>query len=131
MFIDANVFIAAYLDSHEQGQKSLALLAKIAKGEQNAITSALVVNEVFRKIKELRGIEQMERIHRNLLSYEHLSILPIDMKVVSGSISYAREGLGISDAFHAATMKSAGVSTICSYDKDFDKVKGISRQEPK
>lgn len=131
MFIDANIFIMAYLDSQERGRQSRALLAKIAKGEQNAVTSALVMNEVFFRIKELRGVGYVERIHRNIESYDHLSILPIDAKAISGSIAYMREGLEVSDAFHAATMKSAGVSIICSYDKGFDKVKGTVRQEPK
>ncbi len=130
MFIDANIFIVAYLDSQERGRKSRALLAKIASGEQNAVTSALVVNELFFRIKELRGVGYVERIHRNIESYVNLSILPIDAKVIRSSISYMRDGLGVSDAFHAATMKSAGISIICSYDKDFGKVKGITRQEP-
>ena len=130
MFIDANIFIAAYLDSQEQGKRSKALLAKIAKGEQNAITNALVVNEVFYKVKELRGIGQVERVHRNLISYAHLSIMPIDDKVIANSITYIKEGLNVSDAFHAATMKNAGVGTICSYDEGFDRARGIRRRVP-
>ena len=130
MFIDANVFIAAYLDSQAQGKKARVLLEKIAKGEQNAITNALVINEVFYRIKEIRGVELMERIHKNISAYTHLSIMPINDKVISSSIEYIRSGLEVSDAFHAATMKIAGVDTICSYDEGFDKVKGIKRQEP-
>jgi len=132
MFIDANVLIAAYLDSQGQGAKSRALMSKIATGEQNATTSALVVNELFYKIKETRGVEAVERANRILMSYTHLSILPIDVKVAGESIAYMKEGLGTSDAFHAATMKIAGVATICSFDRDFDrlKAKGIKRQEP-
>jgi predicted nucleic acid-binding protein len=131
MFIDANVFIAAYLDSGEQGKKSKRLLARIAAGEQHAVTSALVINEVFYKIRELRGVLQVERIHRNILSYPHLLIMPIDNQAISASIGYMKEGLGTSDAFHAAVMKIAGVGVICSFDSGFDKVKGIRRQEPK
>lgn len=132
MFIDANVFLAAYLDSSEKGKRARAFLAKIAKGEQNAITSALVLNELFYKYGGLRGIGQTERVYRNLQSYAHLTIMPIDMKVAGESIAYMKEGLETSDAFHAATMKVAGAGTICSFDKDFDrlKAKGIKRQEP-
>ena len=74
----------------------------------------------------------MERASRILMSYTHLSILPIDVKVAGESIAYMKEGLETSDAFHAATMKFAGVGTICSFDRDFDrlKAKGIERQEP-
>lgn len=56
MFIDANVFIMAYLDSQERGKRARAFLAKIARGEQNAITSALVLNEVFNTMLDLKGM---------------------------------------------------------------------------
>jgi predicted nucleic acid-binding protein len=131
MFIDSNVFISAFLDSQAPGIAARAFLGKIAKGEQNAITSALVINEVFYKLNEIRGFGQVEKAYRILLSYSHLSIMPIDDKVISNSISYMKEGLEASDAFHAAAMKVAGVSTICSYDKGFDRIKSIKRQEPK
>jgi len=130
MFIDANVFIIAYLDSQERGKRARALLEKIKNGEQNAITSALVMNEALYRLKELRGIEMMERIYRNISSLEHLTILPIDGKVIGASMVYIRGGLDVSDAFHAATMKIAHVDTICSFDEGFDKAKGIRRQTP-
>ncbi len=131
MFIDTNVFLAAFLDSQAQGQKSRALLARIAKGEQNAVTNALVVNEFMFVIRGKRGLEEMKRAQRILASHSRLSVMPIDEKAVAGSISYMEEGLQVSDAFHAATMTLAGVGTICSYDRGFDKVKGIKRVEPK
>ena len=130
MFIDANVFLAAFLDSQEQGMRSKALMAKVARGEQNAITNVLVVNEVLYIIKGKRGLEEMKSAYRMLISYSHLSIMPIDEKTVAQSMQYMDGGLEVSDAFHAATMKIAGVGTICSYDEGFDKAKGIKRQEP-
>jgi len=130
MFIDANVFLAAFLDSQEQGIRSKALMAKVARGEQNAITNVLVVNEVLYIIKGKRGLEEMKSAYRMLISYSHLSIMPIDEKTVAQSMQYMDGGLEVSDAFHAATMKMAGVGTICSYDPHFDKAKGIKRREP-
>jgi len=130
MFIDANVFIAAHLDSQERGNRCRALLAKIAKGEQNAVTNALVINEVLYIIKAARKLDQMKIAHRIIASNVHLSIMPIDEKVIAHSIGYMEQGLEVSDAFHAATMKIAGVGTICSYDGGFDGIEGIKRQEP-
>ncbi len=130
MFIDANVFIIAYMDSHERGKRARALLEKIRNGEQNAVTSALVMNEALYRLKELKGIAMMERIYRNISSFENLTILPIDGKTVGASMAYIRDGLEVSDAFHAATMKNANVDVICSFDPHFDKAKGIKRREP-
>lgn len=110
--------------------RSKALMAKVARGEQNAITNVLVVNEVLYIIKGKRGLEEMKSAYRMLISYSHLSIMPIDEKTVAQSMQYMDGGLEVSDAFHAATMKIAGVGTICSYDEGFDKAKGIKRQEP-
>jgi predicted nucleic acid-binding protein len=130
MFIDANILIAAYLDSQEQGRKCRNLMAKIESGEQHAITNALVINEMLYVIKAKRKIGEMKRAHRIITSYANLSILSIDEKTIAQAIPYIEAGLEVSDAFHAATMKIAGVGTICSYDDGFDKVKGIQRQEP-
>lgn len=130
MFVDANVFIYAYTDRLEHGKKSREFLNRIAKGEQNAITSALVINEVLYYMQDARGIEGVEDANRHITSMNALSILPIDDKIVSASIPYIKDGLQVTDAFHAATMKLAGVGVICSYDKGFDKVKSIKRQEP-
>jgi len=131
MFIDANVFIYAYVDSLERGRKSRALLDKVAKGEQHATTSALVMNEVFHFLQETRGMSGVEDAHKHISSLSALSVLSIDEKTASASVNYMKDGLQATDAFHAATMKLAGIGVICSYDRDFDKVKGIKRQEPK
>ncbi|MFA6489475.1 MAG: type II toxin-antitoxin system VapC family toxin [Candidatus Micrarchaeia archaeon] len=131
MFIDANIFIYAYTDSLEKGKKSRALLDRVARGEQHATTSALVINEVFYFLQEARGIAGVEDAHKHVSSLNALSVLPIDEKTAIASIHYIKDGLQVTDAFHAATMKLAGIGVICSYDRDFDKVKGITRQEPK
>ena len=130
MFIDANVFIYAYTDKLERGKKSKAFLDKVARGEQNATTSALVVNEVLYYMHEARGMGGVEDAHRHIRSMNSLSMLPLDDKVVAVSLEYMRNGLQVTDAFHAATMKLAGIDTICSYDRGFDEKKGIIRKEP-
>lgn len=34
------------------------------------------------------------------------------------------------DALHAAVVMAEGLEAICSYDPDFDRIKGIVRREP-
>ncbi|MCL5125532.1 MAG: type II toxin-antitoxin system VapC family toxin [Deltaproteobacteria bacterium] len=131
MFIDANVFIRATLSGGKEGQSCTALLRRINSGEQNAVTSPLVLSEVLHIIKGLRGLEAAERAWNSIQRVNHLSILPIDQKVMTYVISYVKSGLEPQDAFHAATMKANGIDTICSYDKGFDRISGIKRKEPK
>ena len=131
MFIDANIFIDAKLSSSREGQSCVALLRKINSGEQNAVTSPLVLNEVLYTINGLRGLDAAERAWNNIQHINNLSILPIDQKVMAHVIGYMKSGLEPQDAFHAATMKANGIHTICTYDKGFDKILGIKRIEPK
>lgn len=130
MFIDANVFITYYLDRGKEGERARQLIKKLTGGEQNAATSALVINEVCHIVMQRDGLGPVEKVHQQLTSMPNLSILAVDDRITRLSIEFMRNGLGVSDAFHAATMKTNNISTICSFDKDFDKVKSIKRQEP-
>ena len=43
---------------------------------------------------------------------------------------YAATNLGFADAMIVATMEQADAWTVYSYDHDFDRIPGITRQEP-
>ena len=130
MFIDANVFITYYMSKSKEGERTRQLMKKLSAGAQNACTSSLVINEVCHFFMHHGGFSQVEKIHQQLTSLPNLSILAVDDRVARLSIEFMRGGLDASDSFHAATMKVNSISTICSFDKGFDKVSGIKRQEP-
>lgn len=130
MFLDANIFIYAYSTSGNQGRDSAALLEKVKEGQQ-ATTSGLVINEVLYYFMAHYGLDGAERVHRSITSLENLTILPVNDRVVAKAMDFIRQGLGVTDAFHAATMSVNHVETICSYDSGFDKAKGIKRQAPR
>ena len=132
MFIDANVFIYAY-DSKNglKHQNSARLLKRIITGEQKASTSPLVINEVIFFFITNSGFEVARQIYKNMLSMQHLSILPVDRRVLDNVFAFMEQGLQVTDAFHAATMRVYGLQTACTYDKAFGQLKGITRQEPK
>ena len=130
MFIDANIFVAYYINKGKDGERARQFLKKVADGGQNAATSALVINEVCHFFMERAEFSQVEKVHQQLTSIPNLSILAVDDRITRLSIDFMRNGLGVSDAYHAATMKINNISTICSFDTDFDKAKGIKRQEP-
>ena len=50
MFVDANIFMAAALSSGPKADRCREFLAKVEKGEQRAITSVLVLDEVLKVI---------------------------------------------------------------------------------
>ena len=131
MFIDANIFIQAYAIKSQESIRCIQLLKKIDSGEQNAFTSPLVMDEVLYYILENKGIENAEKVWNNVLKIQHLEFLSIDKPVMGHVLGYVKNGMAPRDAFHASTMKVNGIGTICSYDKGFDTISGIKRQEPK
>lgn len=131
MFLDANIFINAYFSNDRYGKAAKSYLERVVAGEQNATTSPFVVNEVLFFFMDNFGIEKTKEIHKNICSMQSLSILNVDGRAVGKAMDYIHGGLDVTDAFHAATMDVYGIDVICSYDKAFDKVKGIKRQEPK
>ena len=131
MFLDSNVFIHALSSRGRDAEVCARLLKRIHSGEQYACTSPLVLDEVFYVMRGRLGMGAGKGAWERILAIKNLTLLPIDSKVVAYVMPFIEGGLEPHDAFHAAVMKANGLSVICSYDKDFDKVKGIKRQAPK
>jgi len=131
MFLDANIFIYAYLGSGERKTHSCRkLLDKINIGEQRATTSALVAEEVLHIFLSMRGKSFAFRVLKNIIENPNLEVLPLDEKALTLSSEFIEAGLGSADALHAATMKANGETTICSFDRGFDSAPGLRRKEP-
>ena len=131
MFLDANVFIYAYLGSGERKTHSCRkLLDRISVGEQRATTSALVAEEVLHIFLCRRGKAFAFKVLKNILENPNLEVLSLDEKALTLSPEFIEAGLGSADALHAAVMKANGEMTICSFDRGFDSAPGIRRKEP-
>lgn len=105
------------------------------------------VEKIFlKKIKAATNVEVLQEvlcrfdaIHRPQLGFDlfdHIVtsldlILPVtledmkDAKTIQQTLRVKSR-----DAIHAATMKSEGINTIMSYDRDFDKINWIKRMTP-
>ena len=132
MFLDTNIFIYALKD--ERGKFKDACkkqLKRVLGGEMKAQTSTLVLNELLYYFESNQSKEKALRIFNLILAFKNLEILPIDKNVLLHVAHFSKLGLEASDAYHAACMKSNGISVICSYDKGFHGIKGIERQAPK
>lgn len=132
MFIDANVFIIAALGRDARARRCQDFLRRVESGEQNAITSVLVLDEVLRAVTlRYDNREKSEAIVRKLAATPNLTVCDITLAHFLDSLPHVRSGaLDPHDALHAAVMKAQGVSTILSYDKDFGKIKSVKRMEP-
>jgi predicted nucleic acid-binding protein len=63
-------------------------------------------------------------------------LFPVVVPVTAEILDRARRVLDATlhimarDALHAAVAMTGGFEAVCSYDRDFDRIKGIVRREP-
>ena len=155
VFIDANILLYAVSGHWKFGNSSKCLLDSINDGEYNGITSVLVCNEVFHRsliaeIVERENInpgsvlkclkEDPELVRESTKAWaaiekikqiNHLKIVGIDESTFELALRYSKEyALLSNDAFHLATMKQEGVSTMASNDRDFSGVEWLQLWKP-
>ena len=129
LYLDANVFIFAALNTEEYGAKAVSLLREIQSGKEQAITSALTFDEIFWAIKKNRGIEKAIESGEAFLNFPNLELILADREVISSALQIIREyHLAPRDAIHAATAIAEKANCIVSADADFDKVKRLKRR---
>ncbi len=118
-FIDANIFIERWSNSNAK-----EFIDNLSNGDY--ATSVLVLSEVYYKLEK-------KKIKNN---FEYLRIIMGAVTVFDITQNDFFEAMknplqiNINDKIHLATMKRNNIKTIMSYNKDFDKDKTISREEP-
>ncbi len=133
-FLDANIIIR-YLtgDNPEQSARAYRLLQQVDEGSVHVTVSEAVVVEVVyvlsskatynlpratvrdrvRAVVEMRGLElQCKRTYLRALQL------------------YADTSIDFVDALCIAQMERAGITHIWSFDHRFDRLEGITREEP-
>ncbi len=60
------------------------------------------------------------------------AVVPVTAKVLDRARRVLDENRRIMarDALHAAVVMTEGLEAVCSYDRDFDSIKGLVRREP-
>ena len=133
-FLDTNIFIR-YLtrDDEVKAQAAYALLHRIERGEETALTSDAVIAEVVFILQSPRnyGLAR-ERVRSLVEPVVWLRGLRLPNKRLYDRVFdlYCATRMSFIDAYNVALMESNGVSEIYSYDTDFDRVEGILRLEP-
>jgi predicted nucleic acid-binding protein len=128
LYLDANVFIYAAINTEELGEKSAALLKKIQLGKEKAETSALTYDEVFWAVKK-HDLKLAFEACEALLNFPNLEIIPADRELASSALQLIREcHLDTRDALHAATALREKADYVVSTDPHFDRVKQLKRR---
>jgi predicted nucleic acid-binding protein len=134
-FLDTNIFLR-YLtrDDPAKADACRDLLARIDRGEEDGFTTESAIVEVIYVLQSPKqyALPREEIVQRldAIFAMENLRI-PMRAVLVKACQLYGlHPALDLADALAIAHMQRAGITEIYSYDRDFDRIPGITRIEP-
>jgi predicted nucleic acid-binding protein len=131
ILVDTNVIMYAAGAAHPCKGPSVALLERVANGEVDATIDAEVLQEILHRYRAIGRWEDGRRVF-DLTRQLFPSVVPVTAEV----LDRARSLLDLDgqimarDAVHAAVVMTEGMDAVCSYDRDFDRIRGLVRREP-
>jgi predicted nucleic acid-binding protein len=137
-FLDTNIFLR-YLtrDDETKAEACKQLFERLDRGEEQATTSESVVAEVVYVLSARTGAGyglSASEVAGRLKPLLSLSGLKLEKKQTfyrALDVYSANAFLDFEDALSVAHIERHGLSDITGYDTDFDRVAGMSRQEPR
>ena len=131
-FLDTNILLRYLVEDNQQmAEQALDLLMRVERGEEKIITSSLVIFET------IFTLQSFYKVPRQQIKEQVLPIISLrgvhlpDKSVFYKALDlYVTKNISFADAYNAAYMMSEEVFNIYSWDKDFDKIDGITRLEP-
>jgi predicted nucleic acid-binding protein len=134
-FLDANIFLR-YLtrDDEAKADACFRLFQRLMSGQERATTSEVIIAEVVyvlaaRALYNLRPDEISARL-RPLLAVRGLKIAHKRSCLQALDLYATYPFLDFEDALAVAEMERQGMNTILSYDRDFDRLEQVRREEP-
>ena len=131
-FLDANVLLRRLLQDHpQQSPRATVYLERIERGELEVRTADVVIFEtVFTLQRQYRHPKAMIRdVLLPLLDLPGIA-LPGKRYFHKAFDLYVGLNLPLADAYYAVLMERLKLTEIVTFDKEFDRVPGITRLEP-
>lgn len=134
LFLDTNIIIR-YLtqDNPALGQRAYAFLQQVEQGSVEVTTTEVVIAEVVHVLasKVLYHTPRAD-IRSRLTAVINLKGLRLRYKgmYLRALDLYATTNLDFVDALTVAQMERQKIATVVSFDRDFDRIAMITRQEP-
>jgi predicted nucleic acid-binding protein len=131
ILVDSNIFMYAAGRQHANRKASVEFLERAAEGNVKATIDAEVLQEILHRYTALNRWEEGRLVYdaaRTLFP----DVLPVTAEVMDGArrLLDLHPGTGARDAMHAAVVEVYGLKGICSYDRDFDRLRDLRRIEP-
>ena len=133
-FLDANIFLRYFTrDDPDKAQRCYALFQGVQSGEEHVTTAESVIAEVVYVLSSPR-LYAVPRTEIRALLLSILTLrgmrLPNRRLYVRALDVYAEHDIDFEDALTVAHVERKRLDAILSYDRDFDQVAGITREEP-
>lgn len=131
ILVDTNVILYAAGAEHPHKRPSVTLLGRVARGEVEATIDAEVLQEILHRYRAIGRWADGRRVY-DLARQLFPSVVPVTSAVLDRArrILDTDRRIMARDALHAAVVMSEGLEAVCSWDRDFDRIKGLVRREP-
>lgn len=125
--IDTNIFLEVLIEQ-ENSDNCKKLLESIAEGETEAAVSEFTVHGIEGMLTD--NLEALDKFLTNVTSLINLNVAQTDTNEERQIVELAKsKNLDFDDALQYAVAKRENISTIVSYDTDFDKT-DLERVKP-
>ena len=129
-FIDANVFIYAFLKPRREPPENVKaikenakkILKRVSKGEE-VVTTVVHLSEVANVVESRAGKGKAAEIVLSILTSQNIGILDVSTADYLRATLIAEEkNLGINDALAYLKMQELGIDEIYTFDRDFERL---------
>ncbi len=128
-YLDLNPVIYAILDGTGVGDWARGVMECVQNGVLPACTSFLTFDEVFYKVKKVKGTGIAVKNLEAFLAIPNMRFIDVNGTVIWRALELIRKyNIIPRDAIHAATAFVVGAETIFSQDNNFDGIKGLKRE---
>ena len=128
ILVDSNVLMYASGADHPNKPLALRFLNRVAAGELEATVDAELLQELIHRYRALNRWPDGQQVYTLVRS-----LFPEVLAITGAVMDYAKrlvdEDLGVSarDAVHAAVVAIYKLEGICTFDRDFDRIRDCRR----
>lgn len=131
-FLDTNVLLRYFAnDDPAKAQAALALLQRVEQGDDRVIVSPMVVFDVVFTLQRSYKMpkEDIRRLFWRILALRDVQLA--DKVAFKATFDlYVEKNISFAEAYHAVWMQRRNVTEVYSWDREFDRVTGLTRIEP-
>lgn len=131
ILVDTNVIMYAAGAPHPNKAPSVAVLEQVASGEIEATIDAEVLQEILHRYRAIGRWAEGKQVY-DLTRQLFPVVLPVTAEILDRArrLLDTDSDIMARDALHAAVVMQEQLDGICSYDRDFDRIRGLVRREP-